>query len=301
VLRNDCEYVHFVTRDLTLASLLQAQELALLGDSVSEPLQPPLQNPNQQTPERVKHKKKREKKPKRDDEANSTPTRRQLSLSTENLLNSTLASNMNLAPASPQRAEVQVQPYEFSSPPNPVEREKIGVSVDIGLSTNRDRNGDLKPLKSPVRLIGSPSLLSAGVKQANPAPNPSPERSRKKGFGRDRERRKKQSAQVAPVAFIDDADASASPMAAFGQLKVPQPTSPHPTALEYTKQQNARLLSLLRHSTDINMEPQEARAFTAAEPGQPQPLVERASTTLGVGTHLGLSYSDDDGGSLQGR
>jgi WD40 repeat protein len=167
--------------------------------------------------------------------------------------------------------------------------------VDIGAA-------QLKPLKSPVRLIGSPALLNLAPPHSVES---SPERSRKKGFGRDRERQRKKQPQLQ-----NDEDEGPT----FGQLK-PAHSSSVNTSLEYTKAQNARLLSLLTeqasHRTAETAGGQEARALTAAIPGQQKgDFVERAATSLGVGVsmpgaarfhQMGTSYSDDDdNGSFQG-
>lgn len=93
-------------------------------------------------------------------------------------------------------------PYEFSSPPSNNKSPSSSIEVlGVDLMSN-----NLRPLKSPVRLIGSPQLLSASVPkygepdhhmmsietlEANEPVNNANLGKKKLGFGRDGEKRRK--------------------------------------------------------------------------------------------------------------
>ena len=141
---------------------------------------------------------------------------------------------------------------------------KLGVSVDL-------TRGDLRPLKSPVRLIGSPSVLNAAIQPRSPtvlngmmAMHPhSPESPlfSAKGFGRDKERRKK-----GFIADIVDFNAN---------IETPQGIK-RSMSLESTNNENAHLLSLLQRSTTAA----PVHALDAISAGIIEP--ERARTSMGL-------------------
>jgi hypothetical protein len=132
---------------------------------------------------------------------------------------------------------------------------KLGVSVDL----NR---GDLRPLKSPVRLIGSPSVLNAAIQPRSPTVLNAPDSplSFAKGFGRDKERRKK--------GFANIIDFNAN-------IEAPQGIK-RSMSLESANNENAHLLSLLQRSTTAA----PFHALDAVSAGIIEP--ERARTSMGV-------------------
>ncbi|GMH98600.1 hypothetical protein TrST_g10471 [Triparma strigata] len=220
------------------------------------------------------------------------------------------------------------QPYEFSSPPEKKRPPKVdtayllpaeldvdsahsspklaqskvmGISVDI---TSRD----LRPLKSPVRLIGSPSLLSASVQQhqqhLQSSSTLTPSRlnhefeggavssGKKRGFGRDKERRRRKEKDG-----LENIITSTTSAVGEDDLAVPPPFAlKRSTSLESTTHENAQLLSLLRRSTTAALKNLDGQSDSLID----ELLPKRAATSMGVAAPFQnrRAYGSDDDGSM---
>ena len=220
------------------------------------------------------------------------------------------------------------QPYEFSSPPEGERLRKLTSALKLDSSFDRASNAntntndsdcdiqiqskvgvsvdltsrDLRPLKSPVRLIGSPSLLNATIVQhLNPGGLPSSPpsleigspslSSRKKGFGRDRERRRREKEKATATTFDFVGGGAMEPPLSLKRSM----------SLESAKTQNAQLISLLGRSTTAAT---TNLAAVGAGIGSASSLIqdtapERASTSMGVSgpfhSNANIGYNSDEG------